>query len=77
MISKQHHIQVENIGLLIDYENYILGITPDGRVVDPTEISPYGIIEIKCSEEYDNNDPLDICYIQCLPAWKLLMIIFV
>ena len=49
MKSKQHHIQVENIGLVIDYENYILGATPDGKVVDPTEISPYGIIEIKCS----------------------------
>ena len=61
MKSKQHHIQVENIGLVIDYENYILGATPDGKVVDPTEIYPYGIIEIKCSEEYKNNDPLDIC----------------
>ena len=63
MKSKQHHIQVENVGLVIDYENYVLGATPDGKVVDPSEISPYGSIEIKCSEEYKNNDPRDICYI--------------
>lgn len=63
MKSKHHHIQVENIGLVIDHVNYILGATPDGKIVDPMEGSPYGIIEIKCSDEYKNNDPYDICFI--------------
>lgn len=63
MKMKQHYVQVENIGLVIDHKNYIFGATPDGKVVDPAEPTPYGIIEIKCSEEYKNNDPYDICYI--------------
>ena len=63
MKAKQHHVQVENIGLVIDFENYVFGATPDGKIIDPSELLPYGIIEIKCSEEYKNNDPYDICFI--------------
>ena len=72
MKSKQHHIQVENIGLVIDFQNFILGTTPDGEVVHPTEISPYGTIEIKCSEEYKNNDQLDICYISMSSCLEII-----
>ena len=53
MKSKHHHIQVENIELVIDYENYIFGATPDGKVVHPTEISPYGIV-IELVIDYEN-----------------------
>ena len=63
MKARNHHIQVENIGLVIDHDNFIFGATPDAKVVDISEPFPYGIVEIKCSEEYKNNDPYDICYI--------------
>ena len=63
MKSKQHHVQVENVGLVIDYANYVIGASPDRKIIDSSETFPYGIMEIKCSEEYKNNDPRDICFI--------------
>lgn len=63
MRSQSHNVRVENAGLVIDYGNYVLGASPDGKIIDPSESSPYGIIEIKCSEEYKDNDPRDICFI--------------
>ena len=55
---KGHKTVVERCGLVINSENFILGATPDGKVVFYGE---FGIIEVKCSEEYSNVDPKDIC----------------
>ena len=63
MKSRQHHLQVENVGLVIDYANYVIGASPDRKIIDSSETFPHGIMEIKCSEEYKNNDPRDICFI--------------
>ena len=63
MRSQGHNIQVEKVGLFIDYANYFLGATPDGTLIDSSETIPHGIIEIKCSEEYKENDAHDICFI--------------
>ena len=57
---KGHKTVVEPCGLVINSENFILGATPDGKVVFDGE---FGIIEVKCSEEYSNVDPKDICFI--------------
>ena len=54
-----HNASVEECGFVIDKNNYILGATPDGKVTDGS----FGIIEVKCSEEYRDNDPKDICFV--------------
>ena len=45
---KGHKAVVEPCGLAINSENFILGATPDGKVVFDGE---FGIIEVKCSEK--------------------------
>ena len=63
MSSKQHCVQVEQSGLVIDKTNFVFGATPDGKIIDLSEPCPYGILEVKCSEEYQSNSPRDIIYI--------------
>lgn len=53
-------MSVEPCGLVIDPENFVLGASPDGKV---THNGTFGIVEVKCSEEYKDIDPKDICYI--------------
>ena len=57
---KGHKTVVEPCGLAINSENFILGATPNGKVVFDGE---FGIIGVKCSEEYNNVDPKYICFI--------------
>ena len=56
-------IQVEKCGLVKDSKNYVSGGSPDGKVIDMDDPSAFGIIEIKCSEEYKDINPNDICFI--------------
>ena len=63
MKSVSHFIQVESCGLVIDNTNFVLAATPDGKVVDVSEKEIYGILEVKCSEEYKDVDPADIIFI--------------
>ena len=70
--SKNHSVQIEKVGLVIDYANYVLGASPDAKIIDTSEANPYGIIEIKCSEEYKENDPRDICFISKNPCIELI-----
>ena len=51
---------VEPCGVVINSGNFILGATPNGKVVFDGE---FGNIEVKCSEEYSNVDPKGICFI--------------
>ena len=51
MNSIQHFVQVESSGFVIDNNNFVLGATPDGKLIDISEKNIYGILEIKCSEE--------------------------
>ena len=57
---KAHKTVVEPCGLVINSENYILGATPDSKVVFDWK---FGIIEVKYSDEYSNVDPKNICFI--------------
>ena len=57
---KRHKIVIEPCGLIINSENFILGATPDGKVVFDGE---FGITEVKSSEEYSNVDPKDMWFI--------------
>ena len=68
MAANNHHVQVEPSGLILDHVNYIFGATPDGKITDPSEDFPFGILEVKCSEEYKNNDPADIVYLSKNPC---------
>ena len=52
MKSINHDIQVEKSGFVIDYRNFVLGASPDSKVVDLLEDPVYGLVEIKCCEEY-------------------------
>lgn len=71
LFSKGYSFVVEHCGLVIDQQNYVLGASPDGKVqVD----GKFGIIEVKCSEEYKNVDPKDICFMSessCLKYDKI------
>ena len=60
MKTKKRPLTVLNCGLRISSENSILAATPDGRVIDPEEkANPFGILEVKCLEEYKDYDPAD------------------
>ena len=68
MKSINHDIQVEKSGFVIDYKNFVLGASPDSKVVDLLEDPVYGLVEIKCPEEYKDFNPRDICYISKNPC---------
>ena len=51
--SHGYDIKVEPCGLVIDKKNYVLGASPDGKVIFNDS---YSILEVKCSEEYKNVD---------------------
>ena len=63
--SHGYDIQVELCGLVINEENYVLGTSPDGKVILN---DTYGILEVKCSEEYKNVDLKDVCFISKNPC---------
>lgn len=45
-------------GLVIDKANPIFGATPDGKVVHYDDL---GILDVKCSEQYKDVNPKNIC----------------
>ncbi|XP_066925269.1 uncharacterized protein [Clytia hemisphaerica] len=57
-------ISVESSGLVLDEENYVLGATPDGKVICDAEL---GILEVKCPEQFKEIDPKMICNISPNP----------
>ena len=63
--SHGYDIKVEPYGLVIDEQNYVLGASPDGKV---SLNYSYGILEVKCSEEYKNVDAKDVCFVSKNPC---------
>ena len=55
----------------MDYKNFVLGASPDGKVIDLHENPVFGIVEIKCPEEYKDLNPRDISYISKNPCVEL------
>ena len=51
--------------LVIDEQNYVLGALPDDKV---SLNHSYGILEVKCNEEYKNVDQKDVCFISKNPC---------
>ncbi|XP_057294057.1 uncharacterized protein LOC130622600 [Hydractinia symbiolongicarpus] len=58
-------VVVENNGLTIDQNNYVLGATPDGRV---NCNGFYGILEVKCSHLYRDIYPKLVCSVAKNPC---------
>ena len=63
--SSGYDIKVQPCGLVIDEQNYVLGATSDRKV---SFNDSYGILEVKCSEEYKNLYPKDVCFISKIHA---------
>ena len=61
-----YEVVAEPCGFVIDKNNFVLGATPDGKFVVDGE---FGLLEVKCSEEYKNIDPKDICFISKNPPF--------
>ena len=61
-----YEVVAEPCGFVIDKNNFVLGATPDGKFVVDGE---FGFLEVKCSEEYKNIDPKDICFISKNPPF--------
>ena len=58
--TKNRPVTVLTCGLWASLKNFVLAATPDGRVIDPEEKDkPFGILEVKCPEEYKDYDPAD------------------
>ena len=55
---------VGSCGLVIDHKDYVLAATPDGKVIDLNAENIYGILKVKCSEEYRDVDPKDVCLLR-------------
>ena len=61
-----YEVVVEPCGFVIDKNNFVLGATQDGKVVVDGE---FGLLEVKCSEEYKNIVSKDICFISKNPPF--------
>ena len=58
--QKNRPVTVLTCGLWASPKNFVLAATPDDRVIDPEEKdNPFGILEVKCPEEYKDYDPAD------------------
>ena len=53
-------VVVNECGLIVDPKTFVLGATPDGKVYDGMS---FGILEVKCTENYKDIDPKDPCII--------------
>ena len=60
MVLSIYEVVGEPSGFVIDKNNFVLGATPDGKVIVDGE---FGLLEVKCFEEYNNIDPKDIFFI--------------
>ena len=61
-----YEVVVEPYGFVIDKNNFVLRATPDDKVVVDGE---FGLLKVKCSEEYKNIVPKDICFISKNPPF--------
>ena len=62
--------KTEPSGLFTDEQNYVLGDKFDGKIIFNKS---YGVLEVKCSEEYKDVDPKDVCFVSkspCIRYWK-------
>ena len=66
-----YEVAVKPCAFVIYKNNFVLGATPDGQVVVDGE---FGLLEVKCWEEYKNIDPKYICFISTFfIQWNILL----
>ena len=65
-----YEIVVDPCGFIIDKSNFVLGATPDGKVVLDGE---FGLLEVECSEEYNNIDLGKSTFLYIEPSCKILI----
>ena len=58
-------LKTEPSGLFTDEKNYVLGDKFDGKIIFNKS---YGVLEVKCSEEYKDVDPKDVCFVSKSPC---------
>ena len=68
--SKGYYINIQSSGFVIDHVNFVLGASPDGKIIDPNVKESFGLLEIKCPAEYKDCDPRDACLIAKNFVWK-------
>ena len=56
-----HPVKTFTSGFIVNPSYPFLGCSPDGKVIDETEDSPYGILEIKCPYKHRNVTPQTAC----------------
>ena len=59
-----HELQITTSGVVIQSNAFILGASPDGKVIDHAEGDIYGLVEIKCPEKYHDFDLADIAQVE-------------
>ena len=62
--SRQHPLQVLSCGFVVQPNAYILGASPDGKVIDTQEESIFGLVEIKCPEKYADYNLADVALVE-------------
>ena len=61
MQKKNRNFTVYETGLVVNPSLPFLGASPDGKVFDPTEVEPFGLLEIKAPFTWRNNSFLEAC----------------
>ena len=59
--KRQKKISVYDVGLVVSPSTPFLGASPDGKVFDPSERSPFGLIEIKVPYSWRNSTFEEAC----------------
>ena len=62
--GNDHPISVSSCGIIVPSNSYILGASPDGKVIDTLEDDIFGIVEVKCPERYSEFDVADIAKVE-------------
>ena len=61
LVNSGHPVKTFPSGFVVNAAFPFLGCSPDGKVIDVTEDSPFGIAEIKCPYKHRNVTPETAC----------------
>ena len=61
MTKSGRPVKVLQSGLCISQKLFVLGCTPDARVIDPGSTQQFGIAEVKCPHSKFSVNPLEAC----------------
>ena len=61
--GQNHPIQIYSSGIMIPPNAFILGASPDGKVIDSNESDIFVLVEIKCPEKYSEHNIADVAQV--------------